>query len=760
MTSLLASEITGADSESIILDQASEAEVNNYWSLNYDEWGDNRSEAFHIAKEKHLCNQRLTRDGCITHWVLVDKSRSTEGRCVLAHCDTIKKRAFIASRNELGGSIVEDKVVFGIYGVFTFVQYRRRGHDELNDLKKEFYERLGYKAYPSTHISLTVVAPEFHSTDDKSMLSTFDGISIVPMHAPDLSNICLRDTALLGERLQQMSFPEGVSYRIALFPDEDTMLWHHSGEEIFGEHFLNICSNTSVKGVMAETKEGRLWCIWVRDYDRVKEKNVLHILRFVIEEENKEEDATVMERRRANEGQGGIETGIREILKEAQKQAGLSGLVKVEIWNPEERVVKIAQTMDQRVKMEERDYGVSCLRGYGGFVGGGLEWVEDQGTSEIIVMTFTISHALPAQSTQTSSPPSSPSSSSGSESSYPRPTKRPRLGHNAIVTPGELVTTDPQWMRGHGTYHPPLSSDTPSYEPNTILSSLAGTLTRTNKLLSISPLRSRYTPEIGDLVIGRIVEVQTRRWKVDVSAPLLAHLPLSAINLPGGILRRRTATDELAIRSFFREGELILAEVQSVLGDGAASLHTRSLRYGKLRNGVFMSVAGQGGRTGGVVRARRQMWTVSMEKFGKPEAGEVEVFLGVNGFVWICKQGKGVDAAGDGEGVEGGPMSGGQRIGISNLEEKVGEGMYEARNEAVGAETRREIGRLAGCVRALVDGGVRVDEDMVMMAYEAAVESEGEDMDEDAEEEEAGDYLGGEKGSRVVGEVLTRLKAR
>jgi exosome complex component RRP4 len=191
-----------------------------------------------------------------------------------------------------------------------------------------------------------------------------------------------------------------------------------------------------------------------------------------------------------------------------------------------------------------------------------------------------------------------------------------------IITPGEVITTDPQWMRGHGTY----TNDSSAADlAPTIRSTLAGTLQKTNKLLSVVPLRARYTPEIGDLVIGRIVEVQSRRWKVDVAGALTAALPLSSINLPGGILRKRTSVDELNIRTFFEEGELLVAEVQSLFQDGSASLHTRSLKYGKLRNGYFMAVSGVGGGAG-VVRAKRQIFTLQTSSRG----GEVDVILGVN----------------------------------------------------------------------------------------------------------------------------------
>lgn len=36
------------------------------------------------------------------------------------------------------------------------------------------------------------------------------------------------------------------------------------------------------------------------------------------------------------------------------------------------------------------------------------------------------------------------------------------------------------------------------------------------------------------------------------------------------------------MRTFFEEGDLLVAEVQAFFADGAMSLHTRSLRYGKV----------------------------------------------------------------------------------------------------------------------------------------------------------------------------------
>jgi len=270
--------------------------------------------------------------------------------------------------------------------------------------------------------------------------------------------------------------------------------------------------------------------------------------------------------------------------------------------------------------------------------------------------------------------------------------------------------------RGHDTYVGPSSSE--------IKATVAGTIQKTNKLLSVRPLRARYTPEIGDLIVGRIIEVQFKCWRVDVRAPVLASLPLSAINLPSGILRRRTKTNELKIRTLFSEGDILVAEMQSLHQYGSASLHTKSLTYGKLRNEVLMSVSDTTGG-GGVVRAHRQVWTIDTVYSG----GQVDVILSVNGYIWISKH------------IE--PVGG--DTSIRRIEENVSSTVYSSQNDEIEAETQREIARIRGVIQLLVEQGLRVDEDTVMKGYESAVEVDGE------EEGECNAYLRGKKGQHKSG---------
>lgn len=84
-------------------------------------------------------------------------------------------------------------------------------------------------------------------------------------------------------------------------------------------------------------------------------------------------------------------------------------------------------------------------------------------------------------------------------------------------------------FRGHGTYVD---------EQETLRASVAGVLEKVNKLISVKPFKTRYQGEIGDVVVGRITEVQQKRWKVDKNARVDSALLLSSVNLPGGELVR------------------------------------------------------------------------------------------------------------------------------------------------------------------------------------------------------------------------------
>lgn len=101
--------------------------------------------------------------------------------------------------------------------------------------------------------------------------------------------------------------------------------------------------------------------------------------------------------------------------------------------------------------------------------------------------------------------------------------------------------------RGHGTH----------VVDDRLVATVCGAVDRVNKLVTVRTLHRRYAAEIGDVVVGRVSEVVSKRWRINLESRQEVHLMLSAVSLPGGVQRRRTAEDELNMRSVFKEGDLL-----------------------------------------------------------------------------------------------------------------------------------------------------------------------------------------------------------
>lgn len=206
-----------------------------------------------------------------------------------------------------------------------------------------------------------------------------------------------------------------------------------------------------------------------------------------------------------------------------------------------------------------------------------------------------------------------------------------------------------------------------------------------NKLLSVKPLKTRYTAEIGDIVVGRITEVAMRRWKVDANARQDANLLLSSVSLPGGVQRRKNEADELQMRQFFAEGDMLVAEVQALHGDGTMGLHTRGFKFCKLRNGSFVCVP--------PVLVQR-----CKSQFHSLPCG-VDIILGLNGYIWVHKKFEGMT------GDETDPTV-----------------YYSSVNDPISEDERQEIARVSNCISALAKQYMHINDTVIVYTYEASLE--------------------------------------
>ena len=94
------------------------------WNLNGQSWRGRLSLPAYLRREAHLENQEFTRDGGITFWILVDVTAQPNARPILGSCETLRKRALIASED----GQVEEIISHGIGSVFCNPDFRRRGY--------------------------------------------------------------------------------------------------------------------------------------------------------------------------------------------------------------------------------------------------------------------------------------------------------------------------------------------------------------------------------------------------------------------------------------------------------------------------------------------------------------------------------------------------------------------------------------------------------------------------------------------------------
>ncbi|KAG6435180.1 hypothetical protein SASPL_100050 [Salvia splendens] len=183
---------------------------------------------------------------------------------------------------------------------------------------------------------------------------------------------------------------------------------------------------------------------------------------------------------------------------------------------------------------------------------------------------------------------------------------------SVIVADDISVNNEDAILKGHGT----------AEMNDRLVATLCGVVERVNKLVYVRPLRARYKPEIGDIIIGRVIEVAPKRWKLEINFSQDAVLMLSSMNLPDGIQRRRTAVDELNMRSIFEENDVICAEVRGFQHDGCLHLQARSQKYGKLKRGQLLTIPPY------LVKRRKQHFH-HLDQYG------IDLILGCNGFVWV-----------------------------------------------------------------------------------------------------------------------------
>ncbi|KAL8152186.1 hypothetical protein V2J09_009946 [Rumex salicifolius] len=248
---------------------------------------------------------------------------------------------------------------------------------------------------------------------------------------------------------------------------------------------------------------------------------------------------------------------------------------------------------------------------------------------------------------------------------------------NTVVAVGDSipVNLEDAILKGHGTVE----------LDGQLVATTCGVIERVNKLVYVRSLRSRYKPETGDIVVGRVIEVSQKSWRIEINSNQDAVLMLSSINMPDGIQRRRTALDELNMRNIFVENDVICGEVRNLQHDGTIQLQARSEKYGKLESGQLLKVPAY------LIRRRKH-------HFYNLEEYLVTLVIGCNGLIWV------------GESIEA----------KDNMMEEdedsspAADSLSHEESAQTPLKTREIICRIANAIRVLSKLGFSVTKDVIM----------------------------------------------
>jgi len=142
-----------------------------------------------------------------------------------------------------------------------------------------------------------------------------------------------------------------------------------------------------------------------------------------------------------------------------------------------------------------------------------------------------------------------------------------------LVTPGDLLA--------EGNY---IASENTYRDDDKIYASRVGFVEYDVRKVHVVALKAFYVPSVGDTVIGKIVEVGTGGWTVDINAPYLAMLRAS------DVLDRSFRSRTSDLPSIFDVGDLLIAKIVAYDRTRDPLLTVREPGLGKIMRGQLVKI--------------------------------------------------------------------------------------------------------------------------------------------------------------------------
>jgi len=188
-----------------------------------------------------------------------------------------------------------------------------------------------------------------------------------------------------------------------------------------------------------------------------------------------------------------------------------------------------------------------------------------------------------------------------------------------LVVPGTLLA-EGKYNAGVNVYK----------EGDSVFSSVVGLAELRNENVSVIPLRGCYIPFVDDVIIGKVVEVISTAWMLDIRSPW------QGVLFAKEFLSKPLNTMKEDARQYLDIGEMVIVKVMAFDRTRNPMLTTREQGLGKIQRGTIVDVDPT--RVPRIIGKKG-----SMINLLKKESG-CQIFVGQNGRVWISGKTRDVEA--------------------------------------------------------------------------------------------------------------------
>ena len=175
-----------------------------------------------------------------------------------------------------------------------------------------------------------------------------------------------------------------------------------------------------------------------------------------------------------------------------------------------------------------------------------------------------------------------------------------------LVIPGQVLADD-EYYSGRGTFK----------DNGKVCSSLIGLVSLRNKKIRVIPLKSKYVPKKGDVVIGKINDVRFSMWDVDINSPYSGILPAFEV----------FGREKKELNKVYEVGDVLFLRVVDVDEIKKAKLGLKGRGMGKFKGGIIVDIAPT--KVPRLIGKKGSMINMIKDKT------KCKIVVGQNGLVWV-----------------------------------------------------------------------------------------------------------------------------